>query len=948
MGGRPGSPVVPRATYRLQLHGGFTFEDAAAAVPYLAALGISHAYVSPFMAARPGSSHGYDVVDHARVNPELGGDEGLDAFVETLHRHGMGLILDFVPNHMGIGADNAWWMDVLEWGGASPRAGFFDIDWNPPGPGLEGRVLLPVLGDHYGSVLERGELTLAFHPDEGSFSVHYFDQRFPLRPRDYPAILREAAELREGEGAVLLGSLAGELNEAVRARSVRDRRSRVEKGKRRLAGAAERNPEVGLAVEAALDGLNGEAGAPESMDRLDRLLEGQAFRLAYWRVAAYEINYRRFFDIDELAGLRMEDPELFEAGHRLVRSLVERGALQGIRLDHVDGLRDPTAYFRRLRGLARDAGAPHLLVLVEKILAPHEHLRWDWDVDGTTGYEFMAGVNGLFVDPAAARPLSQTYARFLGVETEFPEVALEAKRLIMRETLASELNVLANLFHRLARQSRITRDYTLTGFRTALADVVAHFRVYRTYMRGDAGAGGGGVQVAPEDRVEVESAVERARRHSRQPDTSVYDFILRVLTLELLDGPRRDYRRRDVLDAALRFQQYTGPVMAKSVEDTAFYRYHRLVALNEVGGEPEHFGTSPEEMHRANARRLADFPRCLITTATHDHKRGEDVRARLDVLSEIPREWARRVRRWARWNRGRRGTADGRPAPGRNDEYLLYQTVVGAWPLFLDSTDPSGIHALRERVAAYMLKAAREAKERTSWVAPDEEYEEALGRFVGGVLDPGNGAFLQDVHAFVEAIAPTAAVNGLARTLIKLASPGIPDTYQGTELWDLSLVDPDNRRPVDWAERREGLSSDRSWAHLVRSWRDGRVKQRIIRRALEIRRHDARLFAEGSYTPLNARGRHAARVFAFARELEDRLVVAVAPRLVHPLVKASLPLPEGWDDTILDLPGRAGAVLEDAFTGAEIEIGMDGSFSAAGALARLPVSLLLAPRGRLR
>ena len=937
-------PTTPRATYRLQFSKDFRFEDATRIVRYLAEFGISHVYASPLLKARPGSTHGYDIVDHAHLNPEIGSGEAFDAFVDELHRHGLGLIVDFVPNHMGVGPDNPWWVDVLEWGTASPYADFFDIDWEPLEPTLSGKVLLPVLGDHYGAVLERGELKLDFNAETGRFSLVYFDNPFPIAPERYAELLSKVSvHLPQPNEA--LGAIVAAMKEALsdaQDRSVDPaRRGAFETARQRLAEIAAADSALAAAMDATLSLLNGTPGEPGSFDDLHRLLDRQAYRLAFWRAAAHEINYRRFFDINDLAGLRMDQPELFEASHPLIRRWIEEGKVDGLRLDHIDGLRDPKAYFERLQRLGSSANAatdksPDLPVFVEKILAAHENLRSDWAVSGTTGYEFMSEVNGLFIDQSAERRLTQFYAQLTGGAVEFEALAVSAKRQIMDGLLASELSVLANAFNRLARQSRTTRDFTFTGLQQALENVVAHFPVYRTYVT-DEGP-------EREDRRDIEWAVGLARQATRTPDLSIYDFIQAVLTLDILDWGR-GYRRPDVVNAVLKFQQYTGPVMAKAMEDTTFYRYVRFVSLNEVGSEPIHFGTRPVAFHDSNARRQREHPNAMLATATHDHKRGEDVRARLDVISEMPRGWANRIRRWMQLNRRKRREIDGHFAPDRNDEYLFYQTVVGAWPHDLGGPDFEGIETFSERIAAYMQKAAREAKRHTSWAAPDEDYEKALSDFVGRTLDPKESRpLLEDISALVSEIAAAGASNGLAQVLLKCTSPGFPDTYQGTEFWDLSLVDPDNRRPVDYRVRQEALAgSEGTPDTLLGSWRDGRIKQWTIQRVLGLRRQNPTLFADGDYRPLAAAGEHADRLVAFARVHEGDLLVCIVPRLVLPLIGDAQLLVRDWADTQILLPEDvrpADGALKDAFLRRNMSCA-DGRLAASDVLGRFPMALLV-------
>ena len=640
-----------RATYRLQFHRSFTFSDATALVPYISKLGVSHIYASPIMEARPGSAHGYDIVNHDRLNPELGGEEDFAALVDALHLHDMGLILDFVPNHMAVGgADNAWWLDVLEWGWDSPFAEYFDINWRATRPDLKERVLLPILGDQYGVVLENGEIEVRFDAELGSFSAWYFTHRLPISPHTYPSVLTQ--------GGKPLAQLAADFG----ALSYHEPRESTAQLKLRLAEGA-RDPAIACAIASALTRVNGRKGQPESFLGLHRLLEAQAYRIADWRVAAEEINYRRFFNINELAGLRMELPEVFERTHRLVGKLIKRGDVQGLRIDHIDGLFDPRAYCERLQ----QAFGP-LYVLVEKILAHHESLP-DWPVVGTTGYDFANQVLGLFVDPAGERAMTRFYRRVANRRESFDEVLYASKKRIIQVNLASEMNVLAREFHGLSMRGWRTRDFTLNGILSALEEVVAAFPVYRTYVStGD---------VSAEDQRYIEWALAQAKKRWRTADTSIFDFIHEVLTGHPA-ARNPDLRPAEVLRVAMHFQQVTGPVMAKGCEDTAFYRYVRLLALNEVGGDPRRFGLSLAAFHHQMRDRARAWPRAMLTTATHDTKRGEDARVRLALLSEVPREWGRRLMRWRRLNRSYRGQIDDEIVPDRNVEYLFYQALLGA------------------------------------------------------------------------------------------------------------------------------------------------------------------------------------------------------------------------------------------------------------------------------
>ncbi|MBA2691303.1 MAG: malto-oligosyltrehalose synthase [Rubrobacter sp.] len=915
---------TPRSTYRLQFNKAFTFSDAAELVPYLADLGISDLYASPFMEAHPGSMHGYDIVDHNSINPEVGGRAGLERLSETLRAHGMGHLLDWVPNHMGVGPDNPWWMDALENGPASPRARFFDIDWRPTNRReLDGKVLLPVLGGHYREVLENGELELAFDSEGGSFFVSYYEHRCPIDPGTYPEILEDATvgeeHTAEFESVVTaFGNLPGrdEANEESTAERMRD--STI--NKERLARMCADSPSVASAVEGRVEKMNGD---PEA---LHYLLENQAYRLVFWRVASDEINYRRFFSINELAGIRVEDDEVFAETHRLVLELLREGTVSGLRLDHPDGLYDSAGYFRRLQSAAKEATGEEIYLLVEKILAGHESLPEDWRVCGTTGYEFTNLVNGVFVDAEGEGGMTRAYERFIGRGVDFDELLYECKKRVMRGELASELNVLSRRLLRLADGGERRHDFTINVLRNALSEVVAYFPVYRTYV----------VEEPSEtDRRYIEWAVARARKRSDAADTSVFDFIHDTLLVEGGDTPRGHAEgsagsaahRRRVADFVGKFQQYTGPVMAKGMEDTALYRYNRLASLNEVGGEPEHFGTSVSAFHHMNAERMKLWPHAMLSTSTHDTKRGEDVRARINVLSEMPDEWRANLAKWARINRSRRRETENGIAPSRNDEYLLYQTLLGAWPLEeeFDADEFAG------RVKAYMEKAMREAEVHTSWTNADEEYEAAVSEFVEAILVPDeNNLFLHEFVPFQRRVARVGAMNSLSQTLLKLTVPGVPDIYQGNELWDFSLVDPDNRRPVDYELRRRLLAESKEVGSFggIRAmledgrWQSGLPKMHLTRKVLNLRNEKAELFECGEYVPLEVSGGRSENVVAFARVLEGEAVVVVAPRLVSGLVREDGALafdPDAWGDATVSLSGLPGARYPSLFTGVAVE-----------------------------
>jgi (1->4)-alpha-D-glucan 1-alpha-D-glucosylmutase len=931
-------PSVPTATYRLQLNRTFTFRDAAAIVPYLSVLGISHCYVSPYLRARPGSMHGYDIIDHNALNPEIGSPDDYAHFVAELHSHGMRQILDIVPNHMGVmGSDNAWWLDVLENGEVSDYADFFDIDWEPVKDELQGKVLIPILADQYGNELEKGLLKLVFEPARGEFSIFYHENRFPIDPAEYSRILTFQIErVQEKLGATnddflelqsistAFSHLPGRRGLSQDQRAERNREKEIQK--RRLAALCERSPEIGAFLNANVAVLNGDENDPRSFDTLHDLIKTQVFRLAQWRVAADDINYRRFFDINDLAALRMENESVFTNTHSFILQLVAQGNVDGLRIDHPDGLYDPTCYLRRLReklSSEPNSNCSPPYVIVEKILTGSERLNKDWSVDGTTGYEFANLVNGLFVDASTSDKMERIYRAFIGSSAEhrlpFRDLVYTCKKLIMHTVLASELTVLANLLSRIALANRHTCDFTLNSLRSALSEVIATFPVYRTYVNGR------GLSV--EDRGRVEQAVAAARRRSNVADLTVFDFIRRVLLLQTNNAEPAWYKRA-ILRFSMKFQQVTAAVMAKGVEDTAFYRYNRLVSLNEVGGSPAKFGVNVDEFHSANQERLTNWPNSMLSSSTHDSKRSEDVRARINVLSEMPAAWRLRLRRWRQWNRNKKRVIDDQPAPTRNDEYLLYQTLVGVWPEgFLDE---AGWNELSARIEQYMLKAAREAKENTSWANTNEAYETVLLGFIRAILrrTPRN-QFLSDFTEFHRRVARIGMFNSLSQSLLKLTSPGVPDIYQGNELFQFSLVDPDNRRPVNYDARQALLKqlqhnacSSSPLPELVSNWLadagSGKPKLYLTWKTLELRTKKASLFKEGGYIPLNVRGEKAKHVVAFAREHEGQTAIVVAPRLCATLLGESNDTVCDeilWGDTNLEISNAEGRCYHNIFTG---------------------------------
>ena len=915
------------ATARLQFHKGFTLDDATALVPYFAKLGISHLYASPLLTARAGSTHGYDIVNHNTVNPELGGEDALRRLVAALRAERMGLILDIVPNHMGVGGnDNAWWLDVLEWGRASPYAEFFDIDWDPPDPTMRGRMLAPFLGASYGESLAKGELQLRFDDTDGRLFVAYHDHRFPIQPRDYGAVLLTDAGALETP-ARMFAELGAGGRDAVRRAA-------------QAARAELLQPQYRTAIDEALRSYDPATAAGQ--ERLHRLLERQSYRLAWWRAATDEINWRRFFDVNGLAGVRVEVPEVFEATHRTVFRLYAEGLIDGVRIDHVDGLASPRDYCRKLRRRmeTETANRPDPLrdppiIWIEKILAPHERLAADWLTDGTTGYDFMNDVSAALHDPAGEAPLTSMWTGLTGRTGVFDEEAQAARRQILRESLSSELFVTAAALHRVARRDLTTRDYTLTGIRNTLTELLVHFHVYRIY------ASPAGISAT--DQQAMDWAMAGARRSVRSADRPLLEQVALWVTGVGLRAVPAGSRRQEWARAMVKFQQLSSPVAAKSVEDTTFYRYGRLLSRNEVGSEPSQWCLSPAALHAANKERQKRVPNALLATATHDHKRGEDTRARLAVLSECPAEWDAAVQRWMRLNAPLRRDLDG-PAPDPADEVMLYQTLVSAWPLDLDPTDRDGIATFETRVAGWWEKALREAKRHTGWAAPNAEYEGACRAFLTGVLAAERTADMAgEIAAFAASIAPAGAMNGLVQTVLRLTSPGVPDLYQGTEFWDFSLVDPDNRRPVDFPARAAALDAGQGVADLLPHWHDGRVKQAVVARLLALRGRAPGLFTQGSYMPLRVEGPMADHVLAFARVLEGRAAVVATARLpfllgVH---KELLSIePARWQETAILLPRSFGERGMSSVLGDPIVTKMTARLSVARLLAPLPIAVL--------
>ncbi len=1088
---------IPASTYRLQMHGGFPLRTAIQIIPYLSALGISHCYLSPLLRAKKGSMHGYDIVNHKELNPEIGSLEDLDAFVCELKKYNMGLILDIVPNHMGIGPDNPWWADVLENGPASAYADYFDVDWSPIKSELFGKVLLPILGDSYGSVLKSGQLRIDFDQTKGSLSLCYFDHHLPLNPVSYPAVLgRRSHVLKERFGTedpdvmdylsilTAFQHLPNHIEPVGFSERIREKKTQM----RRLSALCQRNSGLTDFIFENLSEFEIKEDDPSAIERMHELLEQQAYRLAYWRVSSDEINYRRFFDVDSLAAIRTEDGRVFKEMHELVFRLVRDGKVQGLRIDHPDGLFDPAQYFSQLQAevasqcqisyhpgtepvnnagigagnssatsaannrengsgngsengsgngsemssannAADDSGISAgssgaessvpaqslpIYIVVEKILAPFEHLEQDWTVHGTVGYEFLNAVNALLIDTSNEQKFTDLYDEFLGDKINYDNLKQECKYLILDTVLASELNVLSHRLNKIAESSWFFRDLTLNSLKSALRGVLSSFPVYRTYVKPG--------KVEKSAKQYIDWAVGLARKKSPLLHPNVYEFLRQVLTLDLVESAAEYSTLADpraleqtVQNFAMKFQQFTGPVMAKSVEDTAFYRYNRFVGLNEVGGEPHKFGGSQAGFHHQNQLRQQRHPYEMLSTSTHDTKRSEDVRARLAILSELPEFWREKVLLWSRMNRSRKVEIDGEQAPDPNDEYLLYQTLVGVFPLELrldiieqaagspeigqepterpascdaGSQEPiersAGSHAgsqeliersaghlpaqqetidhLSERLEQYILKAARESKRRTSWINQNKEYETALINFVRKTLTPSStNRFVDDVQSFAKQLAPFGLLNSLVQTLLKLTCPGVPDIYQGCELWDFSLVDPDNRRPVNYALRAESLGKMQQYLDLmfeknygkhnhlsgehgsgrphqssgydkplpeecakliefnrwlVNDITSGRIKQYVIAAITRLRAQVPKLFTVGKYIPIEVCGTREKNIIAFARKYEESAVIVVAPYLIASTLLANRPgdlttepfraitSSEYWQDTYISMPAE--------------------------------------------
>lgn len=957
-------PRIPSSTYRLQFNKQFRFTDAKNIIGYLNDLGISDIYSSPYFKAKEGSLHGYDIVEPTKLNPEVGTENDFKEFINEIQKYGMGQILDIVPNHMCIDKDNTWWMNVLENGPSSLYANHFDIDWEPVKKELKNKILLPILGDQYGNVLENQELRLAF--EDGAFFLYYYDNKFPIIPKTYINILKHRVDVLEN----LLSPENPDFVETLSIitalehlppytesdpKKITERYREKEIIKKRLRNLYKKSSEIKIFLDENIRIFNGNKGDPKSFDLLDELLSLQVYRLSFWRVATDEINYRRFFDINNLAAIKMETPFVFRETHALVLKLIKEGKVTGLRIDHPDGLYNPSKYFQQLQRhcflqkrldfsekvkneipasykrrdiesailkqyneiLSSDPQFKPFYIIGEKILLKGERLPEDWPIFSTTGYVFLNSLNGIFVDIKHAKAFDDIYTRFTQLRENFQTVVYEKKKLIMQVAMSSEIHTLGYYLDRISENNRHTRDFTLNSLIDAIIEVIAFFPVYRTYINSWA--------VNERDHQYIDIAVIKAKRKNPAMSASIFDFLRDVLLLRFPEKLRKD-EKKECLDFVMRFQQITGPVMAKGLEDTAFYVYNRLISLNEVGGSPDRFGTPLETFHGQNIERIKFWPHALIATATHDTKRGEDVRARINVLSEKPHEWRKRITYWTRINKKKRVIVDSLIVPDRNEEYLLYQTLVGSWPLHIE--DDKEYEVFKKRIKNYMLKAIREAKVNTSWINPNTIYEDALIVFIDSIMNTtSHNKFLEDFLSFQKKISYHGMFNSLSQTLLKIASPGVPDFYQGTELWDFRLVDPDNRGPVDYElrknmledlKKREAETTLRDLAPWLTANKDnGMIKLYLISKALHYRRNKRELFDRGEYITIEVIGEKEDNVCAFVRRTGTACALVIVPRFFTQLIQPDdLPFGEGiWKESYLVMSfDKAGGRYRNIFT----------------------------------
>lgn len=950
------STRIPLATYRLQFNKNFTFNDAAAILDYLRGLGITEIYASPILTSRRGSGHGYDVTNPNRLDPDLGTEKDFEVFLGELDKRGMGLLLDIVPNHMAASSENPWWMDVLENGPDSAFSSYFDIDWHPPSRYLDNKILLPILGRPFGEALDSGELKLAFH--DGRFSIEYFESSFPLAPRTYRAVLQHrigrlknlldenSASYHEYLGIVAALSAISDRDTAP-MESASDKRVRFESIRERLRQLAASTQEVMQFILQNLADFNGKEPDPSSFTNLQRLLGEQYYVLAFWQNVNETINYRRFFTITDLVGMRVEDSQVFDATHSLILRLISRSAVVGLRIDHIDGLRDPLAYLKRLqeRLAAEDGAKPgeEAYVLVEKILARNEDLPADWPVAGTTGYDYLNFANRILVRPDGAKEIERIYADFIGRDLKFSEVLYQKKKLVMATILGVEMRSLGRQLGELAAQSRYARDLPRHELTEALIETTACFAVYRTYIRN--------LDLPAEATKILEEAMAQARLRKPGLNTQCFDFLRDVLLL--LNPPHVVPDHREArLSFVLRWQQFTGPIVAKGLEDTALYVYHPLVSLNEVGGDPSPDAICPKEFVEFIAGRQKNWPYSMNASCTHDTKRAEDVRARISVLSEMPQEWKKRLNRWAATNEKYKIAAnDGTTVPDRNEEYFLYQTLLGMWPL-----EKSELGGVLPRLQSYAVKAIREAMVHTRWTRPNLAHEQGLQKFVAEIVDEKqNHAFLEDFFSFHREIAFYGMLNSLSQTLLKIAAPGVPDFYQGSELWDLRLVDPDNRGTVDFERRIEllkrvkqnppGETDTNSFVgEMLKNWTDGRIKLYLIAKALGFRQEFAKLFTDGEFVPAEISGARSGNVTAFFRIAQGQQALVLAPKWLagSGMERDSDAQRKFWGNTSIALPEKVAVGWRNVLTGESVSAPSNriAGLSVGEALKDFPVGLL--------
>lgn len=965
---------IPSSVYRIQLNRDFTFKHAKSVIPYLKELGIEAVYCSPYFQASPGTMHGYNVTDPNRINPEIGSPEDYSQFCEALAQNGLGQIVDVVPNHMGVtGNNNLWWLDLLENGPSSVYARYFDIDWKPVKQELWGKVLLPVLGNFYGKVLEDQEIQLVFQ--KGEFTAFYHGHRFPIDPKTYPVILEsDIAELEKKIGqenqdyleylSIITAFKNLPATSECAPEKVMERNREKEIAKQRLDALAQRSDEIRGFIENRIRFFNGNKSDPKSFDPIDRLLDLQSYRLAFWSVASQEINYRRFFDINELAAIRIEDEKVFRHYHELLFKLIKEGKVSGLRIDHPDGLYDPPVYLHRLQreyllqmvlkeweehshsetgkteeidiDAVREAldrllvnefsSSPAFYVVVEKILDRKEPLPENWNIHGTVGYSYLNSLNGLFVDSRNEKVFEKLYEEYIGHPIDFDELVYNKKKFFGLVPMASEINALGHRLNQISETNRNFRDFTRNDLIVAIRETIAGFPVYRTYVSPDS------TSVSEIDEKYIRAAIEKARKKTPALSPAVYDFLQNALLLRLKTeiGSEESMLYRDFL---LRFQQLTGPIMAKGVEDTSFYVYNRFISLNEVGGDPFYFGYTAESFHRQNIERNKRWPSGMITSSTHDTKRSEDVRMRINVLSEIPEEWKFKITEWAKLNQKYKTIIDGVPEPRRNTEYFIYQTLIGAWPDNPLSASAMGL--FYERIWQYMLKSVREAKIYTNWAKPDTEYEKAVNRFIKAILSQNaSNRFLKSFIPFQKRMDFFGKLNSLSATLIKIASPGVADIYQGNEMWCYNLVDPDNRRRVDFDSRIRLLSAmkkelednklDKLVSHGFIPERMHKLKFLYTWMGLRFRRQNKELFVGGEYLPMEVKGKREKNVVAFIRRRGKKIALVIAGRFfTHRFAgKASKIQSDFWENTELiwpeglEIPAR----LRDIVTSETIDI----------------------------